>query len=71
MASYFISFLTSKEVLGSCCDYCMNWKRVIVLIDHGEFAENVGNCIEVKVLRDILGRCGVLGLNSWPGLFET
>ena len=40
------------------------------MIDHRKIAENVGNCIEPKVLRDILGRCGVLSLSAWPELFE-
>ena len=43
---------------------------MIVLIDHRKVAQNVGDCIEPKLLRDNLERCGVLGLNSRPGLLE-
>ena len=43
---------------------------MIVLIDHRKVAEIFGYCIEANMLRDILGHCGVLGLNGWPGLFE-
>ena len=41
------------------------------MIDHRKIAENVANCIEAKVLRDILGRCGIFSLSAWPGLFES
>ena len=43
---------------------------MIVLIDHRKVAQNVGDCIEQKLLPDDLGRCGFLGLNSRPGLLE-
>ena len=36
---------------------------MIVLIDHRKVAQHVENCIEPKVLRDILGRCGILKLS--------
>ena len=41
-----------------------------MLTDHRKVAENFGNFIQANVLRDNLGHCGVLGLNSWPGFFE-
>ena len=43
---------------------------MIVLIDQRKVAENFGSCIGANVPRDILGHCGVLGLNGWPGLFK-